>query len=195
MPISLTEYVEYEFNRLERFLDSNFQLSKLTEDIDNNDINLQSALYGPQTDIALACRAVYYELATIIEHEIQIVAYRESLPRHDDDSPLFCGDTESTVGANYTKCVKKIELALQFNLDDLPRAQTVANLREVVNSFKHRKGLVDKNPRISEMQLPKSHVISVNDTRNAIKDTRRFILALHDKSGFMKETKDMIKIY
>jgi len=148
------------------------------------EISLTTSLYGPQTDVQVAFRAVYYETASILENELQLIAYRVSMPKQNSASPELYGDSEKTIGMKYQKCCNRIEKALQLKLSELPGADTVSHIREVVNSFKHRNGLVDKNPSNSGMRIPLHHTINAEDVRRSIDHTQQFLSALHKATGY-----------
>lgn len=187
MPTERIKWLEYEFARLLRFMETNLSVHDERQNVDSiglDKMSLPISLYGPQTDIQVAFRAVYYEAASILENELQLIAYRVAIPKQNPESSELHGDSDKTIGIKYGECCDRIEKALRLKLSALPGAETVSQLREVVNSFKHRKGLVDKNPSNSGMCIPLRHNINTADVRKSIDHTQQFLSALHNATGF-----------
>ncbi len=116
----------------------------------------ERALDAPIYKLFLSSRAVAYELSALVErtfHQFASRAWRESKkyqgPKHIMDLPNIdeknLRQIKMVSDLPFSKVIQLIERYYDFNLSDIEGWKDVGDLREIVNSFKHRDGF--KHPR------------------------------------------------
>lgn len=156
------------------------------EDVDD----LENALYGPLMRQEIAARAVYYELNALVERELQASAYRAWLastkhrgPKSLDIANLTLDSIRSLKMVEdlpYGKVVGLIEEEYQITVRDLDGGGAFLKTREMVNAFKHRKGLVDFRKEVSatHIKIPEFYRADIEQAYEAINNAYVFIKAL-----------------
>jgi len=151
--------------------------------------DFENALYGPMMRQEIAARAVYYELNALIERELQHSAHRPWLESAKHPGSKSLDWNRLTVDSvrslkmiedlPYREVVKLVEDAYDIRIRDLDSGNAVLKMREVVNAFKHRDGLVDfrkQEPR--DINFVERHKADVEQAYAAIDKARAFIKAL-----------------
>lgn len=119
------------------------------EDVDD----FENALYDPLMRQEIATRAVHYELNALMERELQYSAYRpwlESTKHRGSKSLNWNKLTLDSVRSlkmiqdlPFGEVVRLIEETFKIKIRDLAGGEVFLKMREVVNAFKHRDGLID----------------------------------------------------
>jgi hypothetical protein len=144
----------------------------------------------------IAARAVFHELWSLVEGELQESAeeawmlskeYRKlkektsgkSLTQEDIKGIPLISDV------SISRIVQMIESHYNVSLKKLPGAETVFKLRDTVNAFKHRKGYEDwrKLDHRMHIQLPERHRPTDDDIEHSIKHVGLFIKSLWKVTG------------
>jgi hypothetical protein len=119
-----------------------------------------NALYSPLTRQEIAARAVYYEINALIERELQHSAHRSWLksakyrgPKQLDFDALTLESVRSLKlisDLSFGDIVKLIEEDHKVKITGLDGGEEFLKMREMVNAFKHRDGLINfrkQNPK------------------------------------------------
>lgn len=150
--------------------------------------DFSNALFFPEEQESIAIRAVFYEVNTLVEWELRILAiepYRNSV--RFNTKPKFLGDSHiaSQIKFVYDLPIGEIHRLLEeyykINLLSLPSSDEIYHIRRVVNAFKHRKGFKDSR-REPTSELPEKFQLTREDAYQAIDGARIFLKALWKKS-------------
>lgn len=157
------------------------------EDCDDFD----NALYNPMMRQEIAARAVYYELTAVIERELQKSAHTpwiESLSRKHRglkglDWHNLTAETISSAKmiqrVSFPDIVELIEEKYGIELRLLDGADAFFEMREMVNAFKHRQGVIDFRQRPLEgFRFPEYYQANVDRAYEFINAAWTFIAAL-----------------
>ena len=143
---------------------------------------------------AIAIRAVFYEINSLIEWELrylavepfQLSAQKTSIPRPIRDAPKDKSKSSKFV---YDLPIKKvyelIEQHYKINFSNLPGFTEVHHIRDTVNSFKHRKGLKDFR-RDNVSKIPEKYQPTRENAYQAIDNASIFLKALWKESNLGK---------
>jgi hypothetical protein len=151
--------------------------------------DFDNALYHPLMRQELAARAVYHELNALIEHELQKSAHGPWLEstRHKGPKGLdFVNLTAESVRSlkmiqdlPYPQLVTLIEEKYRVKLTELEGAAAFLKMREMVNAFKHRHGLIDFRKReFKDFKFPENHQAEIDHAYEMIDMALAFIKAL-----------------
>ena len=151
--------------------------------------DLDNALHHPIARQEIAARAVYYELNALIEHELQRSAHlawlesdRHLGPKGFDLNDLSVVSVESlkmTQDVPFGKITKLIESKYGIRLRELEGGNDFFKMRQIVNAFKHRDGLVDFRKQADQyIRFPQYHQSEIEEAFGAIKTAEAFVLAL-----------------
>ncbi len=139
---------------------------------------------------AIAIRAVFYEINSLIEWELhnlaaepyQLSAQNTSTPRSIRDASI---DKATSIKFVYDMPIGKvkglIERYYKINFSDMPGFTEVQHIRHTVNAFKHRKGFKDfRRDKVSK--IPEKFQPSRENAYQAIDDASIFLKALWKES-------------
>jgi hypothetical protein len=153
--------------------------------------DFENALFHPIKRQEIASRAVFYELNALIEHELYTSAHRPWL-----DSDKYPGPksldlnnlTEESVrslktihdrNVDYGQVIGLIEGFFKIKIMDLESAKGFQEMRNIVNAFKHRKGLIDfKKEAWKDFSFPHFYEAKIKEADQAIDNAFVFIKAL-----------------
>lgn len=137
--------------------------------------DLENALYHPLIRQEIAARAVFYELNALIEHELQRSANLPWL----ESGKAAAWPSKMIEDLPYNRVVPLIEEKYDIRIGDLAGAEGFLKTREMVNSFKHQKGLIDfrkEDPK--PFVFPRYHESDIEQAYEAIDNALVFIEAL-----------------
>lgn len=197
----MTSYIvlDIELSLIKNFLDHVLQESgeeieqiiRQYEEGNFDELNdYYNALFYPMTRQEIAIRATLYEITAFIEHELQSSAHQpwllsekykgpKSLIELAESSAPRIQSLKMVSDLKFGEIRTLIEQYFQIKIDKLPGAKLILNIREIVNAFKHRKGLKDfRKLNSSQGAFPEFYEQEIETTYNAIKQTRIFIKAL-----------------
>jgi len=152
----------------------------------------ENALYAPFARQEIAARAVYYEINALIEKELQqsaTPAWLESdkytgpkrLVECRDPAPEALRDIRTIEDLRFGEILKLIKKKYGVDVRDLEGAQVVFRVREIVNNFKHRDGVVDfrktEDPLRNMLRFER-HRVDIEEAYDALDGAYRFIRAL-----------------
>lgn len=143
--------------------------------------DLDNALFHPVKRLEISMRAVYYELISIIEWEIRLLACQIAPPLNKI-RPIKSKDMFKI---SFSNIIKYFDAA-NIKMDNIPEYSTIQYILDIANSYKHRNGL----KRFKEMRkIPEYHEIDAynipkaeKDILKAINDTRAFLIELKKRS-------------
>ena len=187
-----------ELNAIKHFLDyiiqgSGEEIGEISQKNENGYFNefddYENAISYPLLRQEIAVRAVFYEITSLVEHELQNSAQKAwqlskkhkgpksllelcNLPNRDIRPLKMVSDLK------FSDILKLIEEYYQIKAARLPGYTSVLKIREIVNAFKHRKGFKDFrkiNPSKINLELYRPEVEEAYD---AVKQTEIFIKAL-----------------
>lgn len=191
--------LELELRMIKHFLDNVCQgcgqeieqIEQKNEEGYFNDFGCyENAISYPLIRQELAIRTVYYELAAIIEHELQECAYPawHASKKHKGPKTLFeVADSPERDRLclrmisdwKFPEINKLIEEYYQIKIEQLLGKQNIAKIREIVNSFKHRKGIKDfRKTGSHKLKIGEQYRPTIEEAYDAIKQTHVFIKAL-----------------
>lgn len=196
--------LEIQLGALKNFLDrvleeTSIELSEVYAKNDAGEFDeiddYENALFFPSMRQEIASRAIYYEINALTEREIQECAFpfflasdkqrkwKEQLPL--DISVLEAlRSTKLIQDLPYGQVVQYVEDGLQIKLSNLDSYRAISNIREVVNAFKHRDGLVDfRKQKPDEVTFTARHHVGIEQAYEAINQGRSFIFALWKASS------------
>lgn len=190
---------DLELSMLRHFLDhvaggcaeETAEIKKKAEDGEYNEYEDYEAAF----DRALfrhkyAVRLVYYELAAIIEREVQACASPawQASRRHKGPKSLPevlslpHGSIESLKmisDLNFSDLLKLLKEYCQIDLGQLPQAESVLEVRDIVNSFKHRHGFKEfRRQNSGILRIGEQHRPSTQEARDAIERVSLFVKTL-----------------
>jgi hypothetical protein len=135
--------------------------------------HLESATDYPFMRVAIAARAIYYEVNSLLESVLQGVA---------EDPWLESGKHRSgkTVrDLRFGQLVRLVEGAYGIALSDVEGWSELCEIREAVNSFKHREGFVHlRRQPPDEVRGALRHKVDVEQAYEALETARGFTKAL-----------------
>ncbi|MFC1481072.1 hypothetical protein ACFL6E_02370 [Candidatus Neomarinimicrobiota bacterium] len=143
------------------------------EDIDDRD----NALFFPMHEEEIVLRAVYYELSSLIEFNMRMLATelinREELikQRQTDSIDIFFNPKVST-----ERLISKIQDATGLDIRSIEGYDILPRIRKSLNAFKHRGGL--KAPTDMPTRFPEYFEIERNDAYEAIEKVSKFLQQL-----------------
>lgn len=151
--------------------------------------DLDNALFHPIARQEIAARAVFYELNALIEHELQESAHLPWLESDKHRGPKGLDLTNLTVEAvqslkmiedvPFSNITKLIESKYSIALAELEGGEAFFKMRQMVNAFKHRHGLVDFRKQAAQyIRFPSYHQPEVEEAYAAIANADSFVLAL-----------------
>jgi hypothetical protein len=157
------------------------------EELDDFD----NALFNPTSRQEIAARAVYYELTAIIERELQKSAHapwlESSSPKHRGPKGLDWNNLTSE-SIRSVKIIQRvsfpdiqqlIEERYGIELRHLPGGEAFFEMRETVNAFKHRQGVIDFRKRpLESFRFPEYYQANVDRAYEFIDAAWTFIDAL-----------------
>jgi hypothetical protein len=155
------------------------------EDVDD----FENALYDPLMRQEIAARAVYYELNALIERELQRSAWRPWLEsaKHrglktlnwDNLTPDSIRSLKMIEDLKYPEVVRLIEETYKIRIEDLDGGDTFLKMREMVNAFKHRGGLIDfRKLEPKDIHFFERYKADIEQAYEAIDRAYTFIIAL-----------------
>lgn len=160
------------------------------EDADDFD----NALYPPSTRQEMTARAVYYEVNALVKRELQTSAHSVWLksakhrgPKHLDFNALTPEAIRSlklVSDLSFGDTVRLIEEEHQIKIKDLEGGADFLKMREMVNAFKHRGGLIDfrkQDPK--DINFVEHYRVDVEQAYAAIDRAYVFIKALWAATG------------
>lgn len=155
-----------------------------------NPDDFSNALFTSMEREAIAIRAVFYEINSLIEWELhnlaaepyQLSAQNTSTLRSIRDAPI---DKATSIKFVYNISIGKvkelIERYYKINFLDILGFTEVEHIRDTVNAFKHRKGFKDFH-RDKASKIPEKFQPSRENAYQAIDDASTFLKALWTES-------------
>jgi hypothetical protein len=151
--------------------------------------DLDNALHHPIARQEIAARAVYYELNALIEHELQVSAHLPWLESDKHRGPKGLDLNNLTVKAveslkmiqdvSFSSITRLIESKYSIKLRELEGGEAFFKMRQMVNAFKHRNGLVDFRKQADQyLRFPQYHQPEIEEAFAAINNADAFVLAL-----------------
>jgi hypothetical protein len=130
-----------------------------------------NAYFIPEMWEKIAIRAGLGELNALVERELTYIA--AGLPSVKNEKPQKNQPTFASDPKIWTN-IKRIESHYGINIKEMSNYENVADLRDKVNSFKHRNGY--KHPYRDKCEtLSDRFIISREDAYSAIKSVRSFL--------------------
>ena len=148
-----------------------------------------NALFYPLERQEIAIRAVFYEITALVEHELQNSAQQPWLLSDKYNKKLK--KLQKTVKLSDPKIISLgmvsyltyrdirplIEKCYGIKIDELPGAKLLGDIRDIINSSKHRLGHKDfKKSKL--LKVPDFHKFEVETAYDGIEQARIFIKAL-----------------
>ena len=151
--------------------------------------DFDNALHHPISRQEIAARAVYYELNALIEHELQVSAHLPWLESDKHRGPKGLDLNNLTVKAveslemiqdvSFSSITRLIESKYGIKLRELEGGEAFFKMRQMVNAFKHRNGLVDFRKQADQyIRFPQYHKPEIEEAFAAITNADAFVLAL-----------------
>lgn len=172
--ISRTQFVSHDLNHLRMFLLEGLHVAheklRLLEErweagefADHDDFS--NAADEPLSIQQITLRAVYHELASLIEHEVQQAALgAPAKPAHD---------------MLYRHVVAAVEQHHGISISQLPGFVSVERVQAAENAFKHRRGLKSHHKPLDDpKQVPDYYDPDFEAARDAIAEVETFLTAL-----------------
>jgi len=109
----------------------------------------------------LAARTIYYEITALVEAELHRIAYPLWIKSEKYSGSKTIADLKNSANSNLkslkiisdlkiNEVIKLIEKNYDIKILDLEGAHLLDEIREIVNAFKHRSGLVDFRKRTND---------------------------------------------
>lgn len=160
------------------------------EDIDD----FENALFNPLMRQEIAARAVYYELNALIERELQYSAHPPWLESNKHRGPKSLDWNNLTLDSirslkivqdlSYKEIVKLVEEAYHIKIENLAGGEAFRKMREMVNAFKHRGGLIDfRKQEPKDMNLVQRYEADIEQAYEAIENAYIFVKVLWEATG------------
>lgn len=149
-----------------------------------------NALFCPLGRLEIAFRAVLYEITVYIEHELQNAARKPWFASRKHKGPKSFMDLskltsqslrslKAVTDLNIGQIKQLIEEYYRFKIDNLPSAKFIFEIREMVNAFKHAKGLKNfRKKDLSKLFIPEYFEPEKQQAYDSIKHARKFIIGL-----------------
>lgn len=170
--------VDAEFSQI----DSNWDESQAETEDDYGNL-----MYRSMKREEITLRATYYELNALIEHHLQEFtqeAYWKSENHASTPKTIFDVNEDELTKIKFVTDLKineiqrLIETDYDFSFNRIPQHSTVLQIREIANSFKHRRGFKDfRHDR--KAHLTERHELNRNDARAAIESTSQFLVEVY----------------
>lgn len=144
------------------------------EDVDDYD----NALFFPVMRQEIAARAVFYEITALIESELQDSAMQPWL-----ESDRFRGLQTTVHDLPFGEVVKMIERTYKVDIRELEGAETLFEIREAVNAFKHRDSRVSARKDPIKYYSGRRHQADIEKAYEALEKAYEFITALWEATG------------
>lgn len=165
------------------------------EDLDD----LDNALFHPIARQEIAARAVYYELNALIEHELQVSAHLPWLESDKHRGPKGLDLINLTAEAvqslkmiedvPFSNITKLIESKYSIKLRELEGGEAFFKMRQMVNAFKHRDGMVDFRKQADQyIRFPQYHQPEIEEAFTTIRNADAFVLALWQATDRWQES-------
>lgn len=175
--------LDIELNAIRSFLTmvsdaASLEYSKIQSKSDSGEFghyeDKENALFNPMMWEEIACKATLGELNALFEgelHNIATVPFFKAERASEASKPKLVSDLP--VG----QVIALIEKYYQINIKEVDSYDKMEDIRNKVNSFKHRKGF--KHPRNDGCEvIPEKFELSTMDTLKSIDVVRRFITDL-----------------
>jgi hypothetical protein len=140
--------------------------------------DFENALYFPVMRQEIAARAVFYEITALIESELQASATEPWL-----EADKFRGLQTTVHDLRFGEVVKMIERTYNVNIREFEGAETLFEIRETVNAFKHRDGRVSVKQDPVKYYSGKRHQADIEKAYEALEKAYEFITALWEATG------------
>ena len=192
--------LQIEFDAIRNFLEhvNREAMDEIQSVLERNEVgafeefdDFDNALYNPVTRQEIAARAVYYELTALIERELQKSAHtpwlESSSPKHRGPKGLdWTNLTSESIRSvkmiqrvSFPDIQQLIEEKYGIELRQLPGGEAFFEMRETVNAFKHRQGVIDFRKRsLQDFRFPEYHQADVDRAYAFIDAAWTFIEAL-----------------
>ena len=191
--------LDIELDRIKNFFnhvieESDREIIEIIRDYENSKIehfdDYNNALFFPLGRQEIAIRAVLYEITAYVEHELQDAASNpwfasrkhkgpKSLVDLPHITPQSVSKMKSHTDLNFGQIKLLIEDYYKFKIDALPGAKLILEIRNMVNAFKHTKGLVDfRRKDLSKFFIPEYYKPEKRKAYESIKQARKFIISL-----------------
>lgn len=147
-----------------------------------NPDDFSNALFAPMEREAIAIRAVFYEINSLIEWELyNLAAEPYQLSTQNTSTPRSVPSLKFVYDMPIGKVQGLIERYYKINFSDMPGFTEVDYIRHTVNAFKHRKGFKDfRRDKVSK--IPDKFQPSRENAYQAIDDASTFLKALWKES-------------
>lgn len=156
--------------------------------------DLANELMLPFGRLELAVRTVFYELVSILEQELQRVAWAPWIEKRRATRPKLAegklfDETQKwfrkeITDLPYRQLEELIETYYQVGIQSLSKSGSVQEIRRVANDLKHRRGRVDRRPQALNLANPlEKHKLSADKAGRAILDTQAFLEDLWESTG------------
>ncbi|MFZ2410812.1 MAG: hypothetical protein WAW23_04500 [Candidatus Methanoperedens sp.] len=144
--------------------------------------DFSNALYAPMEREAIAIRAVFYEIYSLIEWELHnLAAEPYQLSTQNTSTPRSATSIKFVYDMPIGKVQGLIERYYKISFSDMPSFAEVDHIRHTVNAFKHRKGFKDfRRDKVSK--IPEKFQPSRENAYQAIDDASTFLKALWNES-------------
>ena len=148
-----------------------------------------NALFYPSERQEIAIRTVFYEITALVEHELQNSAqqpwllsdnYKKELKKLQKSVELSDSKIISlgiVSNRSFRDIPPLIEKHYDIKIDELPGAKLLWDIRDIVNSSKHRLGHKDFRKHKS-LRVPDYHKFEVETAYDGVEQARIFIKAL-----------------
>lgn len=162
---------DFELNGLREFIAYSWDKSEaITYELDEDIVEYEfEKLLNKQK---LSIKLVYYELNAIIERELCECATYAWKDQFKPTKPI------DKLGID--KIIKLIENKYNIKMSNIENYDYVFDLRQTVNSIKHRQGFVDFNKKQDSGNIKSSirHKLTIESAHQAIDRVRSFVFSL-----------------
>ena len=196
--------LETRLNAIKKFLDhvlqeSGKEIEQVSIQYEEGNLagfdDFDNALFYPLERQEIAIRAVFYEITALVEHELQISAqqpwllsdeYKKKLKKLQKSVELSDPKIISLGMVSYCSfgdIRTLIEKHYGIKIDELPGDKLCQDIRDIINSSKHRLGHKDLRNHKS-LRLPDYHKFEVETAYDGIEQARIFIKALWEATDY-----------
>jgi len=156
--------------------------------------DFDNTLFFPVMRQDIAARAVYSELNALIEYELHISAHGTWLDSTKHRGRKFLDSNNLTLKSirelkmvsdlPFGEIRKLIEEKYKIDIKELDGGEAFFKMREMVNAFKHRNGLIDfRKQEAKDIKLVERHEADIEHAYEAIDTAKVFIKALWLATG------------
>lgn len=132
--------------------------------------DLENELSKPLNRWEIAIRTVYYELMSIIEYEFRKIGAEIAISLNNAGIKKLIPKNFMEIKLN--EIMIFISKTCKIDLPKIPNYETIKEIIDIANSYKHRKGL----KRFKEMKkVPDYQQLDTDNALKAIDDTRKFL--------------------